>query len=443
MERSNTRSRATVRRYRAAAARPLVLLLLAAALAAATAAQLGWEDAAEHAEERRPLSDTALAELVERFAQRVVDAAAGAASPRPRSRPPLDAETDGLLARLLDEVLAAPEESARARLVQAMGVVRPPPPTTPPSSNLTARRRSLLQNATPLSPLVPSPGPFTRDRGGRFGGWAQSFQLIFSNIFDYFLRGGLGFLVPIIGDTLAPLRRYNWVRDVGMAIDAPFSNVINANYLPLPQTTADLNALLLRVMAPWCGPEKVTPGYQVLAGFRAAALEVELLPWSCEVLPVVVEKKEDEKSASGPPKPALMPKKFAPPTAPPPLQRIAWETCTPSKLVVTLKPATFSGPYFSSGSYAGAGCAFAQPFGLASTTTLGADTAAVQLKLSRVGIDLVPTVVQFEASGRFFPWIAANIVNNGSEVTAREVAFTSTRNSSTGGGERRRRRRRG
>lgn len=436
------------------------------------------------------------------------DAAAPAATSTPPAPPPLDPSIEALLSRLLDEVLpdGAPE-ALRARTAWAMGVPCAPPPLQRPATTTTtettaaettadapprggdpvldltglllqngttqdsiksaegddpaspgrrrSRRRALLQNATPLSPIIAPASFLTVDRGGRFGGWAQSFQLIFSNIFDFFLRGGLGFLVPVIGDTLAPLRRYNWVRDLGMAIDAPIDNVINANYLPLPQTTDDLLALMLRLVAPFCAAERAVAGYQLLGALSGGVAELELVPWSCDVVPIPPDEAKSGQEAlfenlmAG----AAAEKKkkrknktewrggedAAPPPPPFPAslgarQRVAWETCVPSRLVLRLRPATLTGPSLFPASYTGAACAFAQPFGFGSTFTLGLDAAAIALRLSRVGVDLTPTIVQFEGSGRFFPWIAAAIANNGSDVPVREVAFTSAANRTTGGG---------
>jgi hypothetical protein len=425
----------------------LLLLLLSATSLGGVAAPLGWgeEERRDQAVEtrREALSESALSELVERFADSVVAAAAAGgagasgsgggngtrSSSSSSSPPPLDPETDELLQRLLEVLDPEQQAQTRARLVDAMAVVRPPSKDRSGVGQRRQRRRSLLQNATPLSPLITPSSSLTRDRGGRFGGWAQSFQIIFGSFFDYFLRGGLGFLAPIIGDVLAPLRRYNWVRDVGNAADAVPSNVINANWIPLPQTTADLDALLLRLVAPFCAPEGASSGYQVLGAFRAASLEVELVPWSCEVAPVALAGEEDQERAGR--EAGLLSKNFR--ALPPPLQRIDWGSCTPSKLVARLRPSTLSPPYFSSASYTAAFCAFAQPFGVATSVTLGADAFSLQIKQSRTGLDLVPSVVQFEAAGRFFPWLAANIVNNGRDVPEREVAFTSASNSSTGG----------
>jgi hypothetical protein len=396
----------------------LLLFLLLVATSNSCARGQGPQD--EELGERGPLSAERVDALISRFADLV-------AAP---SFPPLDPGAESLLARLLDEVLPGAEQrDLRARTVAAMGLRLPqPPPQQQPSpssspaddddaaaasapSDRRRRRRGLLQNATPVSPVITPASLFTVNRGGLFGGWAQAFQLLFTNAFDFFLRGGFGFLVPIIGDTLAPLRRFNWVRDLGNAIDAPFDNVINANWFPLPQSTDDLVALALRVLAPICAPETASSGSSVLGAFRGAAAEVELVPWSCDVVP----NNEEQGEEGG-------------------RQRIDWASCTPSRLVVRLRPALVSGPYFSSASYTGAACAFSQPFGLGTTFALGLDNAALDLKLSRIGVDVVPSIVQFEASGRFFPWIAAAIANNGSDVPAREVAFTSASNSSTGGG---------
>jgi len=400
-----------------------------------------------------------------------------------------------LLARLLDEVLPSGDgdrDDLRRRTADAMGVALSPNATLPPSpadaaaassrddendddddekddqddrddlrtrtANATApserrrrRGRRLQQNATPLSPIIiPPTTGFTVNQGGLFGGYSQAFQIIFSNAFDFFLRGGLGFLVPVIGDVLAPLRRYNWVRDLGNAVDAPFDNVINANYVPLPQTTDDLVALALRVLAPLCAAERATAGNNVLGAVRGAVAEVELVPWSCDVVPNDDDeeggKKDYKNKGKGGPadsdrdsgggkdddhadehKTWRAKVKRAGGR-----QRIDWASCTPSKLVVRLKPATFAGPYYTSASYTAAACAFSQPFGFGSTVGLGLDSAAVGLKVSRIGVDLVPTIVQFEASGRYFPWLAAFIANGGAGPPAREVSFTSAANRTTG-----------
>jgi hypothetical protein len=445
---------------------PLLLLLLLPSLVlsstlARSQPQPGQQ---EHEEERRgELTEEGVAELVERFFAKAAALGGDEGDDDDPAQPPpaLDPSVESLLARLLDEVLPDDAaESLRARTAAAMGVRAPPrtTPTTPDDDNTTTdqsppdplrartpdntttprRRRTLLQNATPLSPIIAPASFLTVDRGGRFGGWAQSFQLAFSNIFDFFLRGGLGFLVPIIGDSLAPLRRYNWVRDTGMAIDAPVDNVINANYFPLPQTTDDLLALALRILAPFCAAERAVAGYQVLGALTGAVAELELVPWSCDVVPVSADDAAKEKKTLFENLLAAKHKKHDDDENAPPSstlgarQKIAWDTCVPSRLVLRLKPATFSGPYFSAASYRAASCAFAQPFGVGSTFTLGLDAAAIALKLSRVGVDITPTIVQFEGSGRFFPWIAAEIANNSTAGPAREVAFTSAANRTTG-----------
>jgi hypothetical protein len=46
---------------------------------------------------------------------------------------------------------------------------------------------------------------------------------------------GLFFLLDLINAGFGTLEYYNWIRDLANALDAPFDNLINTNYFPLPQ----------------------------------------------------------------------------------------------------------------------------------------------------------------------------------------------------------------
>lgn len=52
---------------------------------------------------------------------------------------------------------------------------------------------------------------------------------------DPHLPPGLFFLLDLINAGFGTLEYYNWIRDLANALDAPFDNLINTNYFPLPQ----------------------------------------------------------------------------------------------------------------------------------------------------------------------------------------------------------------
>jgi len=50
---------------------------------------------------------------------------------------------------------------------------------------------------------------------------------------------GLYALVPLIADLRAIQTRYGWISDLLNILDAPFENLVNANYFALPQVIRD------------------------------------------------------------------------------------------------------------------------------------------------------------------------------------------------------------
>eukprot|EP00879_Flechtneria_rotunda_P000459 GHRR01000560.1.p1 GENE.GHRR01000560.1~~GHRR01000560.1.p1 ORF type:complete len:549 (+),score=163.80 GHRR01000560.1:133-1779(+) len=213
-----------------------------------------------------------------------------------------------------------------------------------------------------------------QDDGSPLGGYANAIRLIFTNIFDLFRADGLYALTPIIADLRGIFTRYNWIGDLARIIQAPFENIFNANYYPLPQSNDDFIALVRRYAEDYCTFEEATNSEQVLGEYTGPTLTFELLPVSC---PIYAD------PATG-------------------REYISFADCDPAQLVITVTPLTVTEAYLTAATYTGTECKYTEVFGTDFELNVGNGEQSFTFERSAQGIDIVPTVIQLNNAGEFY-----------------------------------------
>ncbi|PNW80474.1 hypothetical protein CHLRE_07g319002v5 [Chlamydomonas reinhardtii] len=229
------------------------------------------------------------------------------------------------------------------------------------------------------------------------GNYANAFRLVFGNFFD--LVGGAGrYLATLAAEANLLLLNLPWIRDLAYLATAPLDNLVNSNPLPLPQSNAQLRALLVTALNAYCTPEVTTPPALLLGSYKGPTLSLAIQPAVC---PVQVDLETGKRS-------------------------IQWDACTPARLSITLTPATYTGKYYSAGRYAGKACRYSRVLGTDVTLRLGGGSTATTLRSSARQLDIVPVLNQFFFRGLFSAFVADNIatrnITGGPVLQASSVA---------------------
>ncbi|GIM13484.1 hypothetical protein Vretimale_16576, partial [Volvox reticuliferus] len=170
-------------------------------------------------------------------------------------------------------------------------------------------------------------------------------------------------------------------RDLAILATAPLDNIINSNWLPLPQSINQLRTLLQTALNSYCIPESLRQSQLILGDFQGPTVSLAITPASC---PVKVDMKTGRRS-------------------------IDWENCTPAQLQVAITPATYTGARYTAPVYTGKYCRYTRAFGTDKTYSVGGGSNSYTFRRSARQLDIIPVLNQFFVRGLFSPFVADNL----------------------------------
>ncbi|EFJ46491.1 hypothetical protein VOLCADRAFT_93011 [Volvox carteri f. nagariensis] len=217
---------------------------------------------------------------------------------------------------------------------------------------------------------------------GGMGGnpmYANAFRLVFGNFFD-FVEGARRFIATLAGEARSLLINIHWIRDLAILATAPLDNIINSNWLPLPQSIGQLRSLFETALNDYCTPESLRPSRLVLGEYRRPTFSLAILPALCTI------SVDDTGRRS-----------------------IDWERCTPARLRVTITPGSYTGAYYTAPVYTGKVCRYSRAFGTDKTYQTGGGPNSYTFRRSARALFLLPVLNQFFVRGLFTPFVADNL----------------------------------
>ncbi|GIL57263.1 hypothetical protein Vafri_12511 [Volvox africanus] len=235
--------------------------------------------------------------------------------------------------------------------------------------------------------------------------YANAFRLVFGNFFD-FVEGARRFIATLAAEANSLLINVDWIRDLAILATAPLDNIINSNWLPLPQSIDQLRTLLQTALNGFCTPESLRQSQLILGDFQGPTFSLAITPASC---PVKVDMKTGSRS-------------------------IDWENCSPAQLQLSITPATYTGARYTAPVYTGKYCRYTRAFGTDETYSVGGGSNSYSFRRSARQLDILPVLNQFFVRGLFSPFVADNLrfgnVTGGPIFQAISTAAPTTANGS-------------
>ncbi|GLI67598.1 hypothetical protein VaNZ11_011840 [Volvox africanus] len=235
--------------------------------------------------------------------------------------------------------------------------------------------------------------------------YANAFRLVFGNFFD-FVEGARRFIATLAAEANSLLINVDWIRDLAILATAPLDNIINSNWLPLPQSIDQLRTLLQTALNGFCTPESLRQSQLILGDFQGPTFSLAIIPASC---PIKVDVKTGRRS-------------------------IDWENCTPAQLQLSITPATYTGARYTAPVYTGKYCRYTRAFGTDETYSVGGGSNSYTFRRSARQLDIIPVLNQFFVRGLFSPFVADNLrfgnVTGGPIFEAVSTAAPTTANGS-------------